>query len=257
MPFILWLSTTYLFQTFTYRIYGVGILGILLYLCEAFPREQEMVSLPRKKSVGILAGWLVCLMIGWCVAGLETENVTSIYGTEYDEIPAQEGDVLTCDYVHSTSLSLKEIGFCVLPENEQVTGEMEVSVVCDGEPLYTAQMELRDGETYYTQEVDWIFERQKEYEIQVRLKNLTGKAGFLVTKEGNLPLEEFGNLKVNGVKIENRQPLGGVTYHTMVRSVKRRGYAALMCSVFLMALMWELVSEGRKIKYAKNFCKKD
>ena len=240
---------TIIHHFFTYRIYGVGILGILLYLCEAFPEEQEKISVPWKKRMGIVAGWIMCFLIGWCVSSLETENVTSIYGTEYDEIPAQEGDVLTCEFNHTTPLMIRNIGFCVLPENEQVTGQIEVSVVCDGEVLYTAQRELDDG-TYYTMEVDWKLERRKEYVMQVRLKNLTGKASFLVTKEGNLPLKEFCNLKINGEVIENRQPVGGTTYHTMVESRKRRGYAALMCSVFLMALYRELF-----LKDEKKICK--
>ncbi len=240
---------TIIHHFFTYRIYGVGILGILLYLCEAFPEEQEKISVPWKKRMGIVAGWIMCFLIGWCVSSLETENVTSIYGTEYDEIPAQEGDVLTCEFYHTAPLMIRNIGFCVLPENEQVTGQIEVSVVCDGEVLYTAQRELDDG-TYYTMEVDWKLERRKEYVMQVRLKNLTGKASFLVTKEGNLPLKEFCNLKINGEVIENRQPVGGTTYHTMVESRKRRGYAALMCSVFLMALYRELF-----LKDEKKICK--
>ena len=104
-------------------------------------------------------------------------------------------------------------------------------------------------------EVDWKLERRKEYVMQVRLKNLTGKASFLVTKEGNLPLKEFCNLKINGEVIENRQPVGGTTYHTMVESRKRRGYAALMCSVFLMALYRELFWKDEKKKDENKICK--
>lgn len=242
---------TIIHHFFTYRIYGVGILGLLLYLCEAFPEEQEKSTISRKKRMGIVAGWIVCFLIGWCVSSLETENVTSIYGTEYDEIPAQEGDVLTCEFYHMTPLTIRNIGFCVLPENEQVTGQIEVSFVCNGEVLHTVQRDLDEG-TYYTMGVDWKLESQKEYEMQVRLKNLTGKVSFLVTREGNLPLTEFRSMKINGEEIQNRQPLGGVIYHTMVESKTRRGYAALMCSVFLMALLWELRFVGSKLHIGKN-----
>lgn len=235
---------TIIHHFFTYRIYGVGILGILLYLCEAFPRMQEKPSITWKTRAGILVGWIVCFMIGWCAAWLETENVTSIYGIEYDEVPAQEGDVLVCDFFHTNPLMMRNIGFCVQPENEQVRGQIEVKIVCNGEVLYTAQRDL-DGGTYYTMDADLELERREKYEIQIQLKNLTGKVSFLMTKEGNLPLKEFQNVKINGEEIQNRQPLGGVIYHTMVESKTRRGYAALMCSVFLMALFWELLLKAK------------
>ena len=242
---------TIIHHFFTYRIYGVGILGILLYLCEAFPGMQEKPSITWKTRAGILVGWIVCFMIGWCAAWLETENVTSIYGIEYDEVPAQEGDVLACDFFHTNPLMMRNIGFCVRPENEQVRGQIEVKIVCNGEVLYTAQRDL-DGGTYYTMDADLELERREKYEIQIQLKNLTGKVSFLMTKEGNLPLKEFQNVKINGEEIQNRQPLGGVIYHTMVESKTRRGYAALMCSVFLMALLWELRFVGSKLHIGKN-----
>lgn len=232
---------TIIHHFFTYRIYGVGILAVLLYLCEAFPEMQEKISITWKKRGWILTGWIICFVIGWCVARFETENVIAIYGTEYDEIPAQEGDILSCVF-HPTFESVKDIGFCVLPENEMITGEIEVSVICDGKVIYTSQSQLKNGGTYYSMEVDWKFDRQRDYNVQIQLKNLTGKVSFLVTKTGNLPLNEYRSMEVNGEQITDREPLGGITYHAMVQSKKRRGYAALMCSVFLMAIIRETVS---------------
>lgn len=225
---------TIIHHFFTHRIYAVGILALLLYICEAFHEKQEDVTISWKTRVGMAAGWILCLAIGWCVSGLEAENVTAVYGEEYDEIKAEEGHTLTCSF-QPTFLSVKGIGICVLPENGEVTGKIEIQVLQDDNTLYTEYAELKDGKSYYPVEIDWKLEKKQKYKIQITLTELNGKASFLVTKLGNLPLNEYRDMEVNGQKLENQEPLGAFTYHAVVQSKKRRGYAALMCSVFLMA----------------------
>lgn len=220
---------------FTYRIFGVSILALLVYLLECIPAGK---NIRRKRPAGqyaaTLAAWIVFFLMGYGLTSFAKEDVTAIYGGEYQELTLKEGEALETAFIPTFS-NVRNIGFCINEASGQ--GYYSVTLLEEEEALYRTDIPLSnhvDG-AYFVEEVDWNLEAGKEYRIRISIHESDGETDVLITPAGVMPLNEYRNVSIGGNQLTKQQPLGGIEYHTMVQSRLRRGYGALMIMTFLGA----------------------
>ena len=219
---------------FTYRIYGVSIAAFLCFLLECVRTEKPPHRRPWKECVMTLFAWGLFAAAGYGLAMAEREDIMAIYGGEYQEVLLKEEEVLETTFIPTFS-NIKNIGFCL--RSSDGTGYYNVTVLQNEEILYQLEQPLsHHTENYYhTEEVDWDLRAGQEYRIQIELYESSGDNFVFITEDGNMPLNEYQNLRVNGTELDG-QPLGGLRYHARVQSRLRRGYAALMWMALLGAV---------------------
>lgn len=232
---------------FTYRIYGVSILAFLVFLVECVPQKDVCVQQGWKTRLISLAKWGVFGVMGLALSMLAKEDISAIYGIEYQELELEQGSVLETTFVPTFS-EVKKIGFCLTDEEGE--GYYYITVLKDGEVLYEEEIPLLNhvNVAYYVADVDWDLKAQEDYAIQFSIYD-NKSCKILITNPGNMPLNEYNNLRLDDILLEG-QPLGGITYHARVQSRLKLAYAALMWMIVFgsAAASAKMIWENRKRK---------
>lgn len=223
---------TTIHHIFTYRIYNVAILAVIIFIAESVPAHKaERAGAGGRGLAFRLVYWGVCGVIGFVLAMQIRENVDVIYGAEHTELEMDEQDVAEVSFVPTCS-EIRSIGFCILSETGE--GAYRVELLQDGEARYQMEIPLENHreQAYHEEDVVWKLSAGTEYTMRITPVNIGEPVRLLVTEPGNMPLNEYRSLSINGVEAEG-QPLGSFCYHARVQSKWRIGYAALMCAAYI------------------------
>ena len=211
---------------FTYRIYGVSILAFLIFILECIPPKNVKVKKHSLKDCLLtLAAWGIFGIISLPLCTLAKEDITAIYGIEYQMLTVREGSTLTTTFIPTFS-NIRDVGFCM--QSTDLQGYYTVTVLQDGQELYQLDVPLSNHENtaYYTESVNWNLNALQEYQLQFTLTD-SDSCNIYITNPGNMPLNEYRNLSLDGTALDG-QPLGSITYHTRVQTKLRLAYMALM-----------------------------
>lgn len=237
----------------TYRIYVASILAFILFLCGcAAAGKQETSDWKMRWKRMTLVGIMFC--IGFGLSFLAKENVRGFYGDDNQELPIGEGDIYEIEFT-PTFDNIKEIGFC-LHGDDLEKGYYHVEVVDNGEICYQLEIPLSNyGQTYYESSVDWHLDPKKKYILRCYVEEVgSKKIRLLLTKDGEMPLTEFGKTTLNGkLRQIDTEPLSGIEYHTIVRSRLTKIYLAIVCGGYFTALAMGIIMAIRQKRALKDF----
>lgn len=220
---------------FTYRIFGVGILGFLCFLMDSIPIEKDAGSRDWKGIFVRAFAWLVLASVSLCFARLAREDTFVTNGGEYREVPLQEGEVFKTTFVPTFDYII-QIGFCL--KSEEGEGKYNIDVRKDSEVIYHLERPLSDylETTYHVETVYWNLQSRGNYQLELSIQGSKGKNYILMTSEGQMPLSEYKGSSINEMPVGG-QLVGSFLYHGKVCSKWKTTYAALMWMVFLGAVI--------------------
>lgn len=194
---------------FTYRIWGISILALLVFWNGSLCENREKKSVKRQLCSVLFWGVVVIGSLG--LSFLAREDVTAMNGEfMYSEEEMTEESTMTVAFTPTFPV-IREIGVGIRTESTQ--GEYLVSVYDEKELLYSEciPLEKLGNVTYTTIPVYWKLEAGKTYEMQTAVRDTSGKTYVLITENGEMPLNEYGKAKMDGV-VTDGQPIAGFVY---------------------------------------------
>lgn len=88
--------------------------------------------------------------------------------------------------------------------------------------------------TYAANYVVWKhLQPDTEYHMSISVKENNSGVDLLVTKAGNMPLNEYRNSRLNGAALGEVQLLGSIVYNETVRSRRARLYLTFLVGCYL------------------------
>jgi len=200
---------TALHHFFTYRIFAVTIwAGMAIALI-----ATDTIKVQTKRaSIRTLGAWLGFAMLSIVV--LLTTVRESVPLSNGGEVPRHillepEGKIeVTFTPAYS---GINEFLLCT--NSESTTGYYQVSVYHEGKELYVERFHVSEFATssFRSFKVDWKVKAGQQYEIIIKAIDTNADVYAVITEEGSMPLQEYGNLRVNG-KAYKSQPSSGFTY---------------------------------------------
>lgn len=215
---------------FTYRIFGVSILAFLAIVLDSVPVpgigtdipgtdrqkdgtgakgifRKDMPSIRKLTERGLV--WGIAVLISAPLALIAKEDVRATNGPEaFQRIPMEEK--LEAEFTPTFSI-IRSFGLGL--ECAEETWQYKVGI-WEGDVLkYQETISAGDGEeaNYRETEVLWRLRRGKTYTLTVEAAGSDAPIYVWVTKDGNMPLIEYGNLLVDG-ELTAGQMLTGITY---------------------------------------------
>lgn len=228
--FLVFTSHTMLHHVFTYRIYGASILAFLLLLCEnatQSDRPSFKLSVLVKKGV-ILA---MAFLIGFLTTHIARENVTALYGGDFQEVTLAPGQTLTGTFLPTFSRVRQ---FALMGKTSEGTDGNILVTISDEATNYTLTYDKDwfDTKACNPIAVDWKFTPLKPYQFTVETTKPEGTTLYL-SMPGVVPLNEFRETTLDTVPLGETQPLGLIVYNTTVRSRLVRLYLSLLVATYL------------------------
>lgn len=231
---------------FTHRIYVAGIMAFIMFLLKNTCDEPVQKNTAGRKRMAVsIVLWGVSVAIGIICITFAREDIEAIYGIEYRPVKMSDGDIVTVRF-QPTFNQLRNIGFCACSESGD--GLLEIKVVdmsVGGAGRTTKCLEIPASEftetTYYQEAIKWVLEPSTQYMMSFSYHGRKDGSGMelFVTNPGNMPLNEYSDMNVNGTDIEG-QPLGSFTYHPHIQSRLFILYNAGLCAVFVGSVMQTL-----------------
>ena len=216
---------------FTYRILAASILAFILFLCRNVPAPA---ALPKERShLKIWALLPLSLVIGWVLTSYAKENVVSIYGIEYQPLRLTPGEQFECSFYPSFD-DIRQFGLCAAPVNE-LDGAIDITLQ-DKTITYKTSFPIKDfrDQTYKANYVVWKnLKPGTEYHMSLSVRGNKSGVDLFVTYNGNMPLYEYKNSRLNGNILNEIQLLGSIVYNTTVRSKSSRIYLTFLTGFYL------------------------
>lgn len=231
---------------FTYRVLAAGILAFVLFLCE----NVRVPSAPPQRSLRlkIWASLILCLAAGWGITSFAKENVDVLNGVDYQAIRLAPGEQFDCTF-YATFDEIRLFGLCVAPVDD-LDGVIHVSL--QGASIaYETDFPIEHYEdgTYATNYVEWKHLRPgTEYHMSISVRENKSGVDLLMTYDGNMPLNEYRDSRLNGTSLGEIQLLGSIVYNTTVRSRAARMYLAFLMGIYLWMFGEALLCEWKHIK---------
>lgn len=236
--FVFYLHTA-IHHSFTYRNFAASIFAFILIICKCVDSAKTEGVKNKILRSSVL---IVFFVIGWFLSGISKENIMDMFGGENEEYIISQGDTLSFSFKPDHE-NIRRIGICALPV-ESLDGyvRMEFS---DGSEKYTADLPMTGfaERALQTEDVNWNFDPDKEYTLTVTVEGNEDGARILLTKEGDMPLSEFGNGSMNGNFLGNVQPLAFMIYRADTKSVTDKGFIALIIALYA-GIIIEMVAEN-------------
>lgn len=180
---------------FTYCIYGVSVVAVLLILGGAIgSRRLTNVRI----RIGICCGWMAAFLLGCGIAFLTREDVLVINGyAGFEPIFMKVDEVYEFDFIPSFP-TIKSFGLCL--DTNSTSGDCKVTVLDEDHVVYEEMISLNSygSSTYVTIPVKWKLGRRKLYHMQICIENANRDVFLLTTTGNNMPLSEYGNVQIDG-----------------------------------------------------------
>ena len=196
---------------FTYRIWGISIAAMLVLLVSGVCQNREKAIRSVKQLILSAGLWSV---IGICSFGLSffarEDIVASNWAEDYDEFVLEEGNTLNVSFSPSVN-TVKDFGIGL--KSDSAKGQCIVSLFDGEELLYeeTILLEELGTKTFVSIPISWKLASGKEYLMQMNVSNTNGQVYALVTKQGNMPLLEYGEAFIDELSTGG-QPISNITY---------------------------------------------
>lgn len=194
---------------FTYRIWGISITALLVFWIGSLRVDGEKRNLRHLLCPAGFWGVVVIGSVG--LAFTAREDVWAMNGVaSYRMVELAEEEYMTVAFTPTfpviTSL---EVGI----STDSIQGEYIVRVYDGEELLYSEDIALEQlgDSTYASVPVEWKLEAGKTYEMQTAVQGVNGSLSILVTENGQMLLNEYGEANIAGI-LANGQPIAGFVY---------------------------------------------
>ncbi len=215
---------------FTYRIFNVSVMAFLFILSgsvlpcrtdgEVYVRDR------RGKTATLLAEMALFAAAGGCslLAREEIEATNAQCPSEQMELAQGETLEFTFEPTYSEIRNL-----CVCLEADETAGMLEVTVSGQSEALYceTVPIDKFEESGYHYLPVKWDLQAGESYTVRYRVIKNDGPVRLAVTEPGNTPLQEIGQVVLNG-EVTVGEPVVIISYWN--RPVVKRRLAFLTLS---------------------------
>ena len=204
----------YIHHIFTYRTANVGIIGVLSILTLSIEEGNEGFSI-RRKGFAARAACTVCIAL----LGLGMERVsyeeTSHYNWNYDiyhNSVMTLSDTVTLEFIPERSL-INRFSFVVYPAYESQERSLTVTVKNeDGDTLYVTEASPETTSNVIAiADVKWKLHEGERYFIEISPNGDTNQATYVLSDEGQQPVEGITYLTESG-ELTASQPAVGITY---------------------------------------------
>lgn len=193
---------------FTYRIWGIAVLAVLLLAAESIDTTKCIL---RWKQVGVWACF-GCLAVFFSL--LSKEDLFVLNGQcESELLELQEGVRFKTEFVPTFSeISQLNLGL----DTQSQEGRYEITLCLNGTMLEQESVLMAEvGEhNFYSFEVDWQLERGVTYELIIEAQGNEKPAYLLMTIPEEMPLLELKNASLND-QIVYGQPICGIMYRKL------------------------------------------
>ncbi|MBQ4537086.1 MAG: hypothetical protein II994_05655 [Lachnospiraceae bacterium] len=228
---------------FTYRIYGVSILAILMI----FTGSVGNTTITPKRRIHILGLWCGVGILACGLTLLAREDIDVINGDrDYVEIMVSPNEICEMRFTPTFS-TIKQLGICA--ETASSTGTCNIRILDGEEIVYEEKIPLEDYEdtTYAKIPVSWKLKSNYDYRMEISFEGAEKETFLLVSENMDAPINEYGQISV-GDKLLNGQLLSGIIY----------SYRPL--SKFTLAFLvmtWCGVLFAMYVAFGKTNCEKD
>ena len=211
---------------FTYRIWGITVLAILLLAAESM---DKTVFALRWKNVGV---WICLGILAVSFSLLAKEDLFVLNGQcECDLLELSEGVQFKTEFVPTFSrISQLNLGL----DTQSREGQYEITLCQNGAILDQRNIPMAEvGErNFYLMEVDWELNHSETYELMIEVQGNTEPAYLMMTVPEEMPLAEFKNASAQGQAVGG-QPISGITY----RKLPGKKNLLFICMTWMWILM--------------------
>jgi hypothetical protein len=273
---------------FTYRIFCVSILAFFAIVLEGGGHETGERSLAQDSTVrgvfrrylaGKLPGgkrsvcflWAAAALLSIPFALLAREEVSATNGgASFQTLTLSHGAVMEADFkptfdqVGEIGLGLECLGQngeydIMLWEGDTLRyqhvlsiGEISTGKFSSGEFSEGEAVKEEEASHYRTLNVAWKLDHRVTYRLVIQARGNDAPVSLWVTKQGEMPLIEYGGLSVDGVSVEG-QLLTGITYTNVRASNKTLLFLAFTWTGIWMAVLSTFWPEPSKDGSGKEF----
>lgn len=193
---------------FTYRLWGIAVLAVLLLAAESTSGNKELFHL-RNLSIWVCIGILAA---GLSLFSREEQLVLNGY-CEYELLEIPESGVFKTEFIPTFSAASElYIGL----DTQSQEGIFEITLYKDGLILDQKNVAMTEvGEkNFYLMDVDWKLNSGEVYELVISAKGNSEKAFIMMTVPEKMPLVELKNASVDGCEVKG-QLMAGITYRRL------------------------------------------
>ncbi len=199
---------------FTYRIYGVSILAFFAIVLGSIPSTACEKTIQPKRRLCLIFLFLFVCILSLPIPHFAREELHVINGAEqFQTISMLQGEQLEVSF-SPTFNDIEEIRLGLQALND--TGFCKVSLWNGDKLLYSEQLDLSTfGESNFQQLKNaWHLNHEITYKLLIEIESATEPVYVWITENGSMPLTEYGDIYINGVK-KDGQLLTGLTYWGM------------------------------------------
>ncbi len=214
---------------FTYRIFNVSIMALLILLAECVYNDTtETVSPSHRQRFITIGTWGIIAILSFGATYFAREELIATNGAAaHTTHEIRNGGKVEASFTptfsHITELTLGM-------ESASENGTYEVSVWDEEQLLYIESIPIVNFQalSYHAINVDWHLKARKEYRLEIIAKDNEQPVYSVITVPEENPLNEYGELKINN-EIISGQPITVLTYNARPMSRK---------TLFFLTLSW-------------------
>lgn len=198
------------------------------------PEKGKGAWATRKERIVPTAVCILAVILAIPLTMLTKEELGVLNGyLEYDTVALGDGDRVEAAFTPSFN-EIRKIRFGL--ESMGGEGVCEISLWDADTLLYRDALPVQDFEgNLQGKEVKWKLQGGKTYRLDLQMKGITKPVQFYVTKNGETPLTEYGEMTLNDQKMVG-QMLSGITYWTMPNSRYMKIFVAATWMGILLAV---------------------
>lgn len=254
-PFVWYIvltNHTAIHHLFTYRIYNISILAVLGAVLLCLAEKKQAFSLKSLLQNGV--NWVGVLVLA-CFLLLFSQEDRYVFNGECAgrNVLLPEGETLVSEFYPSYS-KVTQIRFWILTESTE--GSYLVELYEDGEVVDQRHipMEKVKEQYYYSVDVDWKLDMDKQYELNLTALNGNADSYVLAANAGEALLPEFGEIFTVGDTMEAGQIVMGINYR-YPQMPSGKTFVFYMMSYVLVSILPVLVSGSVWEKWRKRMGK--
>ena len=211
---------------FTYRIWGITVLAVLLLAAECTGKAACSFQWKHASIWGGLGSLTIILTL------FAREDLFVLNGyCKYELLELQEETQFKTEFVPTFSV-INEL--CLGLDTQSQEGEYEIRLCQDGTVLEQNSIPMEEVGMldFYSIEVDWKLKSGEKYELIIETQGNTEPAYLMVTVPEEMPLTEFKNASAWGETVGG-QPISGITY----RKLPGKKNLLFICMTWMWILM--------------------
>lgn len=181
---------------------------------------------------------MAALILSIPLACLAREEILAINGSEqFNQIPMNSGDYFEVDFTPTfDEINKLQLGL----ESEGLQGYCTISLWDKDKLEYQETVSLDNfNGNFQNISGNWELRRGKTYRLILEVDDIVQPMYIWVTADGVMPLNEYGELSINGHAVEG-QLLTGVTYWTLPTSRKTQFFLVMTWFGVLVAAGYAL-----------------